>query len=99
MPDCQATYLLDHLFELGITLGDGAITHQELRAWMDNTGIELSAWEAQSIKRLSEAYLSGSYESRKQDAETPWEDAPFYMSSRWRKAMRLKQSIRKAAEV
>lgn len=98
-PWCDAFYILDYLFELGITLGEHAITHSELRAWMDNTGIDLSAWESQTIKKLSEAYLSGSYESKKADSETPWEDAPYYMSAKWRKAMKLKQSIRKAAEV
>lgn len=99
MPGCDAFYLLEYLFELGITLGDSAINHAELRAWMDNTGIDLSAWEARTIKALSEAYLSMMQEARSIDAKTPWEDAPYYMSPRWRKAMKLKQSIRKAAEI
>lgn len=84
---------------MGITLGDSAITHGELRSWMDNTGIRLSVWEVKSIKKLSQVYLSATYEARDVDAETPWEDAPYYMSAKWRKAMKLKQSIRKAAEV
>lgn len=66
---------------------------------MDNTGIELSVWEAKSIKNLSQAYLAATHEARSVDAETPWEDAPYYMSPKWRKAMKLKQSIRRAAEV
>ena len=99
MPDCEAFYVIEYLFELGLTLGENAITHAELRAWMDNTGIDLSAWESRSIKNLSSAYLTGCHESRSQESETPWEDAPYYMSAKWRKAMKLKQSIRKAAEV
>ncbi len=99
MPECTAFYLLDYLLELGVTLGDAAITHAELRSWMDNTGIDLNSWEVRSIKSLSEAYLSTTYEARAVDAETPWEDAPYYMSGKWRKAMRLKLSIRRAAEI
>lgn len=99
MPECKAFYVLEYLFELGITIGEHAITHAEIRAWMDNTGIELNAWEAQTLKRLSVIYVSSIFESRSIDSETPWEYAPYYMSAKWRKAMRLKQSIRKAAEV
>lgn len=99
MPECDAEYVLEYLFELGITLGDSAINHAELRAWMDNTGIELSAWESRTIKALSEAYLSMSHEARSVDSETPWIEAPYYMSAKWRKAMRIKRSIRQAADV
>ncbi len=99
MPECDAFYLIEYLFELGLTLGEIAITHTELRAWMDNTGIDLSAWESRSIKNLSTAYLSGCHESRSVDSETPWEDAPYYMSAKWRKSMKQKLSFRKAAEV
>ena len=99
MPKCDAFYLIEYLLELGLTLGEMAITHAEIGAWMHNTGIDLSAWEARSIKNLSTAYLSGSHESRSIDSETHWEEAPYYMSAKWRKAMKLKQSIRKAAEV
>lgn len=98
-PDCSAAYILDYLLELGMTIGEHALTHSEIRAWMQNTGIDLSSWEAQTLKKLSEAYLSMTFEAKKNDSETPWEDAPYYMSAKWRKAMRIKQSIRKAAEV
>lgn len=99
MPECDAFYVIEYLFELGLTLGDSAITHSEIRAWMDNTGIDLSAWESRTIRALSGAYLSMSHEARSVESETPWEEAPYYMSPKWRKAMKLKQSIRKAAEI
>lgn len=98
MPECDAFYILEYLFEIGLTLGDAAITHSEIRAWMDNTGVDLTAWEARAIKVLSETYLSMCHESRNPETETPWADAPYYMSAKWRKAMKLKNSIRKAAE-
>lgn len=99
MPDCRASYILAYLFELGTTQGDSAITHSEIRAWMDNTGIELSSWEAQTIKRLSETYLHSYHESKSKKAATPWADAPYYMSAKWITAMQLKQSIRRASEI
>jgi len=99
MPDCQASYILAYLFELGTTQGDSAITHSEIRAWMDNTGIELSSWEAQTIKRLSETYLHSYHVAKSKKAATPWEGAPYYMSAKWITAMQLKQSIRRASEI
>jgi len=99
MPECQAFHVLEYLIDLGVATSESSITHLEIYAWMANTGIDLSSWEAQTIKRLSNTYLSSSHEFRKSDAETPWSDAPYYMSAKWRKAMRLKQSIRKAAGV
>lgn len=99
VPDCDATYILDYLFELGMSMGDAALSHSEIRAWMENTGIELASWEARAIKRLSEAYMSESHAARKIDAETVWADAPFYMTEKWRKTIRLKNSVRKAAEI
>lgn len=66
---------------------------------MDNTGIEIGPWECQLIKRLSQAYLSMSFESKKEDSETPWEDAPYYMTLRWKKMMRVKAKIREAANI
>jgi hypothetical protein len=99
MPEFDAGYVLEYLFELGVTMGENAVNHTELRSWMDNTGIELSAWEARIIKKLSEAYLSMSHDAKKSDSETPWKEAPHYMSSKWRAAMKLKKSIRKAAEI
>ena len=99
LPECDAEYLLGYLFELGVVIGDGAITHGEIESWMSNTGIELTAWEARTLKTLSDAYLKANQGARKVDAETVWNDAPYYMSGKWRKAMRLKASIRKAAEI
>lgn len=99
MPYCDASYVIDYLFDLGVTLGDAPINHQEIRAWMENTGIELDTWEARTIKFLSEAYLSMTHEATKIDSETPWLDAPFYMSANYRKSMRVRDSIRKAATI
>lgn len=98
-PECSAFYIVQYLLQLGLTLGDQALTHSEIKAWQENTGYELSSWEAQIIKRLSQSYLSMSFESKKKHSETPWIDAPYYMTLKWRKAMELKQKIREASQI
>ncbi|MBK7493573.1 MAG: hypothetical protein IPI17_17815 [Nitrosomonas sp.] len=50
MPECQAFHVLEYLIDLGIATSESAITHLEIYAWIANTGIELSSWEAQTIK-------------------------------------------------
>jgi len=57
LPEVYAPHLIGILFEIGPTMGDGPLTHGELRAWMQNTGIELQAWEARYLRRLSIDYM------------------------------------------
>ncbi|MXS81579.1 hypothetical protein ABD07_00420 [Nitrosomonas oligotropha] len=99
MPECDAQYVINHLFDIGITLGDQATTHGEIDSYQRNTGIELNTWEILTIKRLSETYLSESYKAREPNAATPWIEAPYYMTGAYRNAMRSKASIRKLAEI
>ena len=99
MPECEAQYIIEQLFNVGITLGDHATTHGEIESYQRNIGIRLTPWEVLTIKRLSEAYLSESYKAREPDSETPWADAPEYMTRAYRIAMRSKLSIRKLAEI
>lgn len=99
MPECDAQYIVEHLFNVGITLGDHATTHGEIESYQRNIGIRLTPWEVLTIKRLSETYLSESYKAREPNADTPWQDAPYYMTRAYRSAMRSKASIRKLAEI
>ena len=99
MPDCSALYLIEYLLELGVTMGENSLTHGELSAWMSNTGIALSSLEVRALKKLSQAYLSTGRAATKEDAETPWDDAPYYMSEKYRKEQRLKASFKKAMEI
>ena len=98
-PECQAAYLLNYLFEIGLTLGDDPLTHGEIESWQRNMGIRLHPFEIRFIKRLSEIYLSASYKMKKVNAENPWEDAPAYMSNRYLSAQRSKASIRNLVKV
>ena len=96
-PECQAGYILNYLFELGLTLGDRALSHGEIESWQRNIGIQLHPFEVRFIKRLSETYLSASYEMKAVNAENPWEESPAYMSNKFLNAQRVKASLRKAA--
>ena len=71
-----AGHLVGYLFEVG-PVGYGAmgpvpLSHSELAAWQVNTGIELAAWEAKALRRLSMDYLAAS--NAAQAADCP----PFY---------------------
>lgn len=53
-------------------MGNVPVTHSEIRAWQDNTGIDLSAWEAQTLRRLSGEYLAQSQAAESTDCPAPW---------------------------
>lgn len=72
-----AGHLVSYLFDAG-PVGHGAmgptpISHTELAAWQHNTGVNLAAWEARALRRLSHDYLAAS-----QDAQDP-DCPPFYV--------------------
>lgn len=75
-PMGAAGHLAGYLFEVG-PVGYGAmgpvpLSHSELAAWQANTGIELNAWEARALRRLSMDYLAAS------NAATAPDCPPFY---------------------
>lgn len=75
-PMGAAGHLVGYLFEVG-PVGYGAmgpvpLSHSELAAWQANTGIELNAWEARALRRLSMDYLAAS------NAATAPDCPPFY---------------------
>jgi len=76
-PAGGAGYLLEYLFEIGPVMASGGgpapVTHGEIAAWCDLTGIELSVWEARTLRRLSCDYLSESYRAEKADRAAPWQ--------------------------
>lgn len=39
-------------------MGTGAITQDEIYKWQCNTGIELNAWESQTLRYLSQAHTA-----------------------------------------
>jgi hypothetical protein len=75
MPPVDAEYLIAYLFEVGPTMAAGGypgpLTHEELRAWMDLTGIDLEPWEVRFLRRLSGDYLAESHRAEKRDCPAP----------------------------
>lgn len=69
-------YLVEHLLDVGPVMpggfGPAVLSHGEIRAWQDNTGIELQPWEVAMMRRLSGEYLKASAEAEKQDAPPPF---------------------------
>lgn len=61
-PPNPADHITDWLREIGPTvsgaMGEAAIGWQDLAAWEHLTGIELDAWEARTIRSLSQEYLA-----------------------------------------
>ena len=78
MPSAEgADYLLGYLWEVGPTMvagmGAGPVTHQELRAWQANSGIQLQPWEARILRRLSIDYLAEMSRADQADCPAPWQ--------------------------
>lgn len=75
-PECDAIYLANYLWEIGPVssggMGPAPITHMEIRAWQENTGIDLSSWEARTLRDLSGAYLGQSSQSEDPSCPAPW---------------------------
>lgn len=69
-------HVLAVLLEVGPTMaagmGEGPVTHEELRAWQANTGVVLTPWEVRVVRRLSQEYLTQSHQAVRRDAPPPW---------------------------
>ncbi len=69
------THLSDYLFDVGPTQAGGmgavAISHGELVAWQHNKGIEISAWDASTLRRLSHDYLAASQAAEDPNCPSP----------------------------
>lgn len=74
-PAGAAEYLIVYLWEVGPTMVVGGhaaqVTHVELRAWMDLTGLELEPWEVRFLRRLSGEYLGELYRAEKRECPAP----------------------------
>jgi hypothetical protein len=75
-PAGAAAYLLDYLFEVGPTMAAGAgeaeLSHQEIESWARLRRIELTPWEARTLRRLSRDYLAEKHAAEDPRARAPW---------------------------
>lgn len=103
MPPCDAEFMVAWLFELGPTvaagMGAGPITHGDIADFQRNTGIELDAWQARTLRRLSLDYLAESHKATKPDCPPPWGDSPEVKAAPKRAAESLRNSIRDLANL
>lgn len=76
MPDNPARYLSAWLLEIGPSvaagMGEGPIGWSDLTAWERLTGVELSPWEARTLRRMSQAFVAERHDAKKPECPPPW---------------------------
>lgn len=69
-------HLIGYLFECGPVnaggMGPVPLTDRDVLAWRENQGVDLTAWEAGLLIRLSRAYCNGLSEYATATAPPPW---------------------------
>lgn len=53
-------------------MGPVPITHADIAHWQANTGININAWEARTLRRLSREYVGACIEAQEPDALPPY---------------------------
>lgn len=75
-PPVSHRYLIDWWLDAGTTssigMGEGALTWQEIDAWVARTEIELQPWEARIIRRMSQAFANERHEAKKPLRPVPY---------------------------
>lgn len=75
IPEVKCMYLFEYLLKMGVMCFSGMInvplSWSEIKSWCELTGVRLSAWEVQTIRRASEVYVEQVELSRKPDAPMP----------------------------
>jgi hypothetical protein len=71
--------IINWLFDAGPVMaggmGSAPLSHGEIRAWMDNTGEVITAWEVRTIRRLSNDYVAAIQDAEKPDCKAPFSDS------------------------
>lgn len=101
-PDAQ--YLVDLLFRCSGPVGrEGALDERDIEARVRLLGLDLDAWEAEALLKMSQGYAAEMYAAEKPEAPSPWpEVTPLWrwarnqamqrkMDDEERKAEKLKQ--------
>jgi len=69
-------YLTAYLFDAGPTMAGGMgaapLSYSELLAWQQMAQVSLTAWEAQTLRRLSAEYLAQVHDAASPDCPPPW---------------------------
>jgi hypothetical protein len=104
MPPVEGSqYLLAYLYEIGPSMaggmGEAPLTHEELAAWQRNTGIQLTPWEARTLRMLSMAYIGSVQEAADIDCKCPWEQSEDVKAMPNRKVTAMRDHIRNLAKL
>ena len=71
-----AAYLVDYLFAVGpvsySAMGAMPLLWQELTHWQRNAGIDLTPWEAITLRQLSADYVAESHAAESPTRPAPW---------------------------
>jgi hypothetical protein len=89
----DAEFILDYLWGAGPVTGQSVLTHAEILAWQQNTGVELEPWQISFLRRLSNEYLVEAALATDANRQPPWKHEADPRAS----ANALKRSMRKLA--
>lgn len=81
LPPLQAgEHIIGHLFDAGPVLHTGMgpvpLSWSELATWQGVTGVELTPWEVQTVRRLSAEYISTQQAAEDPSMPPPYAVAP-----------------------
>jgi len=78
-PTPRCKYLLDYLADAGTFLSTGMgrapLPHSEIAAWQSNVGIELTSWEASTLRILSAVHVGAAAEAEDPECKPPYVDS------------------------
>lgn len=78
-PTPFGAYLVGYLLDAGTFCANGMgrtpLPHSEIRAWQANAGIELSPWEASTLRQLSAEYVAMAQAAEEPDCKPPMASA------------------------
>lgn len=85
---------MEYLFDVGPVMAGGMsaapITCGEIEAWQRGTGIELSAWEFRTLRRLSVAFVGATQAAEEPDCKPPYADPA---AQRFLRAAEIEQKL------
>jgi hypothetical protein len=81
-----AAHLVGYLMDAGPVshggMGPAPISHADIAAWQANTGVELTAWESRTVRKLSSEYVAMMGIAKESDCPAPYVDASIVVDQR-----------------
>jgi len=71
LPPNDLPHITDWLFAIGPTAQDGPIGWQDILAWSSISGVDLTPWEATTVRRLSKALVNQRHDAKKPTCPEP----------------------------